>query len=641
MEFIILNDNKQPIHKFKDPSQTKTVQEVKDFDNYAVVVPKGYIVLDFDTTDDAEIMFNIVKELKLKSRVYKTKRGYHFWFKSSIQFKNFVKARLACGLYSDCRSGVNGDKRSYVVLKKNGTKRPVVNKVSLKDLDEVPVFLRPVSTPADKFNFKEMSNGDGRNQQLFSYIVYLQGQGFKKDEIKDTIQVINDFVFDDPLGEHELSQILRDESFKPEKEVKKMTSKKISGFKHNVFGNELIKQYHILTVNNQLYVYDDGFYQQDDRIIERKMIEMFPGIKQTQRNEVLAYIRIETHKNPADIKLNPYIINLKNTRLDVRTGEKLDFDYKQTEFDRIPVIYDPEAYNSDVDHMLDKVFVNDQEIRNLFEEMLGYCFIKNTRYRKGFMFVGGGHNGKSTILDMIKNFLGKRNYSSIGLDELADRFKIAELEHKLANIGDDINNISLKKTGTIKKLFTGNSITVERKGERPFELEPYAKMIFSANEIPRSYDKTEGFYSRLMFIPFDAEFSAEDEDYDPNIEDKITTDNAMSYLLNIALKGIQRLMTKGEFTQPQRVLEVMNQYRTDNSTTLSWVADQEITLEQVLETPSSDLYSDFADWCKQSGIKANNVTGKKIFNRELIDKFDLERRQKQHSDGKRYFVVAL
>jgi putative DNA primase/helicase len=257
------------------------------------------------------------------------------------------------------------------------------------------------------------------------------------------------------------------------------------------------------------------------------------------------------------------------------------------------------------------------------------------------MFVGGGHNGKSTILDMIKNFLGKRNYSSIGLDELADRFKIAELEHKLANIGDDINNISLKKTGTIKKLFTGNSITVERKGERPFELEPYAKMIFSANEIPRSYDKTEGFYSRLMFIPFDAEFSAEDEDYDPNIEDKITTDNAMSYLLNIALKGIQRLMTKGEFTQPQRVLEVMNQYRTDNSTTLSWVADQEITLEQVLETPSSDLYSDFADWCKQSGIKANNVTGKKIFNRELIDKFDLERRQKQHSDGKRYFVVAL
>jgi putative DNA primase/helicase len=641
LEFIILNDNKQPIHKFKDPSQTKTVQEVKDFDNYAVVVPKGYIVLDFDTTDDAEIMFNIVKELKLKSRVYKTKRGYHFWFKSSIQFKNFVKARLACGLYSDCRSGVNGDKRSYVVLKKNGTKRPVVNKVSLKDLDEVPVFLRPISTPADKFNFKEMSNGDGRNQQLFSYIVYLQGQGFKKDEIKDTIQVINDFVFDDSLGEHELSQILRDESFKPEKEVKKMTSKKISGFKHNVFGNELIKQYHILTVNNQLYVYDDGFYQQDDRIIERKMIEMFPGIKQTQRNEVLAYIRIETHKNPADIKLNPYIINLKNTRLDVRTGEKLDFDYKQTEFDRIPVVYDPEAYNSDVDHMLDKVFVNDQEIRELFEEMLGYCFIKNTRYRKGFMFVGGGHNGKSTILDMIKNFLGKRNYSSIGLDELADRFKIAELEHKLANIGDDINNVSLKKTGTIKKLFTGNSITVERKGERPFELEPYAKMIFSANEIPRSYDKTEGFYSRLMFIPFDAEFSADDKDYDPNIEDKITTYNAMSYLLNIALKGIQRLMNKGEFTQPQRVLEVMNQYRTDNSTTLSWVADQEITLEQVLETPSSDLYSDFADWCKQSGIKANNVTGKKIFNRELIDKFDLERRQKQHGDGKRYFVVAL
>lgn len=641
MEFIILNDNKQPIHKFKDPSQTKSAEEVKDFDNYAVIVPKGYIVLDFDTTDDAEIMFNIVKELKLKSRVYKTKRGYHFWFKSSIQFKNFVKARLACGLVSDCRSGVNGDKRSYVVLKKNGKKRPVVNKVSLKDLDEVPAFLRPVSAPSDKFNFKGMSEGDGRNQQLFGYIVYLQGQGFKKDDIKQTVQVINDYVFADSLSDYELSQILRDEAFKPEKEVKKMTSKKISGFKHNVFGNELIKQYHILTVNDQLYVYNDGYYQQDDRIIEQKMIEMFPSIKQAQRNEVLAYIRIETHKNMADIKVNPYIINLKNTRLDIRSNKKLPFTPDAFDFDRIPVVYDPDAYNTNVDHMLDKVFLNDQEIRSLFEEMLGYCLIKNTRYRKGFMFVGGGHNGKSTILDMIKNFLGERNYSSIGLDELTERFKTAELEHKLANIGDDINDVTLNKTGTLKKLFTGNSITVERKGERPFELNSYAKMIFSGNKIPHSKDKTEGFYSRLMFIPFDAVFTTSDADYDPNIEDKIKTDNATSYLLNLALKGAKRLIQTGKFTQPRRVLTMMNEYKTDNSTTLSWVADQDIQLDEILETPSQDLYSNFCDWCKQSGIKAYNVTGKKIFNRELIEKFELDKIQQQHGDGKRYFRVSL
>ncbi|UQS82589.1 phage/plasmid primase, P4 family [Bombilactobacillus folatiphilus] len=641
MEFIILNDKKKPAHKWKDPSNTKTAAEVKDFDNYAVVVPKGFIVLDFDSTDDAQLMLNIVDGLELKTRVYQTTRGYHFWFKANEPFKNFVKARLACGLFSDCRSGTNGNKRAYVVLKKDGKKREVLRKVALKDLDEVPAFLKPVSAPSDKFNFKFMSDGDGRNQQLYNYIVFLQGQGLNKDAIRQTIEVINDYVFDEPLPNSELQVILRDESFKAEDEVKKIEPKKVSGFKHNEFGNELIKQYHIVTVNNQLYVYDDNYYQQDDRIIERKMIDMFPAIKQQQRNEVLAYIRIETHRNQADIKINPYVINLNNTRLDVRTGELMDFDYRAIEFDRIPVKFNRDAYDENVDQMLSNVFQGDVEIRALFEEILGYCLIKNNRYRAGFMFVGSGRNGKSTVMDMIKNFLGRRNYSTIGLDKLTDRFATAELEHKLANIGDDINNLPLKETGTIKKIFTGDSIMVERKGERPFELEPYAKMIFSANTIPRSYDKTDGFYSRLMFIPFNAKFSADDADFDPNIEDKLTTDNAMSYLLNLALSGVKRLINTGEFAQPNRVIDMMNDYKTDNSTVLSWADDQEVNLEYVLSKPSADLYSEFTSWCKESGIKSNNITGKKIFNKELIEKFDLDSKQKQRSDRKRYFVVAL
>lgn len=637
-----MDNDKHPTHKFKDPKDTKSFQEVKDFDNYAVVVPKGYIVLDFDTTDDAEIMLNIVDSLKIKTRVIQTKRGYHFWFKANEPWKNFIKQRLAIGIYSDCKSGTNGDKRAYVILKKQGKKREIVRPVKLSEIDEVPNWLKPVSTPAEQFNFKGMSDGDGRNQELFNYIVYLQSKGFVKDDVKDVLSVINGFVFADSLSDYELSQIERDEAFKSDDEVKEMAEpKKVQGFKHNIFGNELIEQYHIITVNDQLYIYENGYYQQDDRIIERKMIEMFPSIKQSQRSEVLAYIRIETHKKATDIKINPYIINLNNTRLDVRTTELLPFSPDAIEFDRIPVKYDPEAYNEDVDHMLKKVFEGDVEVLNLFDEMLGYTLIKHNRYRSGFMFVGSGRNGKSTILDMIKAFLGRPNYSTIGLDKLVDRFSTAELEHKLANIGDDINNVPIKESGTIKKLFTGDSIMVERKGERPFELEPYAKMIFSANEIPRSYDKTEGFYSRLIFIPFDAKFTANDDDYDPNIEDKITTPNALSYLLNRALKGAKQLIQDGSFTQPQRVLKVMDEYKTDNSTTLSWLEDAGVDLEQIIDTPSAELYSDFVDWCKRSGIKTFNVTGKKVFNKELIDKFGLERGQKQRHDGKRYFVINL
>jgi len=489
-----------------------------------------------------------------------------------------------------------------------------------------------------------MGDGSGRNQELFNYIVYLQTKGFSREEIKETIQVINDYVFADPLDDFEIGTICRDEAFKPDdviaEQIAKAEEKKV-GFSHNEFGDELINAYNIITVNGQLYVYEDGYYQQDERIIERKMIELYPGIKQNQRSEVLSYIRIKTHVNAGEIKVNPYVINLKNTRYDIRSGKCLEFTPEAIEFDRIPVTYDPSAYCSDLDKMLNRVFVGDREVINLFEEMIGACLLKHNRYQKAFMLYGAGSNGKSTILNLIKRFIGSRNYSSIALEKVTDRFNVAELENRLANIGDDIDNVTIKDTGTLKKLFAGNSIQVERKGERPFTIEPYATHIYSANNIPRSFDKSDGFYRRWLFVPFNAKFSVEDPDYDPLIEDKITTDIALSYLLNIGIRGAERLIKKGKFTEPDSVREALEAYKADNSNTLSWIEDKDLNIKYFLDNSTDKLYSDFTDWCKLSGIKSANITGKKTFYKEVIYKYEFEDKPRQKADGKRYFVLKI
>lgn len=635
--------NKQATHRFKDPKDTKTWKEAKEFDSVGVIVPKGYMVIDVDIKEDAEILLEAVRALGVKTRVMKTNRGYHFWFKNKAYAeagydKNFNKTRLAIGITSDLK---NSHRRSYVMIKENGRMRKWVYTVPMDEVEDAPKWLFPMSAPGDNFRFKNMRSGDGRNQELFNYIVYLQTKGFNKDEIIETLEVINDFVFEEPLPDHELNQITRDDAFKPEEEIQAQIIQ-TKGFKHNEFGDRLIETFNIITVNEQLYVYEDGYYQQDERIIERKMIELYPGIKQRERSEVLAYIKIMTHINDADIKVDPYIINLNNTRLDLRSGNLMRFTPDAIEFDRIPVTYDPDAYNADVDKMLNRVFQNDKEIINLFDEMLGYTLMKHNRYRVGFMFYGGGKNGKSTIMDMIKKFLGRRNYTTIELDKLTDRFATAELEHKLANIGDDINDKAIKDTGTLKKLFTGESLLVERKGERPFVLEPYAKMIFSMNSIPKSYDQSDGFYSRLMFIPFNAQFSPDDPDFDPNIKDKIMTDEAMSYLLNRAILGAQRLMHRGDFTRPRAVEETMEQYKQQNSIVLQWYNDNGHDFDFLLDTPKEAIYSDFDDWCANSGVRGRDRLGKIKFYNEVEHYFELETKQIR-KDGKRqrYFVISL
>ena len=64
-------------------------------------------------------------------------------------------------------------------------------------------------------------------------------------------------------------------------------------------------------------------------------------------------------------------------------------------------------------------------------------------------------------------------------------------------------------------------------------------------------------------------------------------------------------------------------------------------MDYFLDNPTDKVYSDFVDWCKLSGIKSANVTGKKTFYKEVVSKYEFEAKPRQKNDGKRYFVIDL
>lgn len=640
MRYIILNPDKTPAEKLSDGGHP--LEEVRDFENLAVLIPEPYVVLDFDTTSDAEIILDIIQDLGLKCLAMKTTRGIHLWFKSPEPMKNSIKTKCAIGLHYDVRSY---GKLSYTVVKKDGEWREWVQTYKADEVEEIPSWLQPLSS---KYNFKGMKAGDGRNATLFEYILVMQGKGYNREQIRKTIKLINDYVFEEPLSESELETILRDESFKDDEELLETVAlnecfDEDGKFKHNKFAELLVEQMKIVTVNEQCYVYKDGYYQRAEREIDKEMIRLYPRSRRSQRTEVLDYIKILTTIKASDIPLQEYIINLKNGRLDVRTNKLLEFDPEVIDFARIPVTYDPDAYCADLDKMLNKVFKHDREVIDLFEEMVGYILIKNARFRKGFLLYGSGSNGKSTVLNLLKKFIGEENLSTVELKKLSDPFLTAELEHKLANIGDDIDPKEITDTGTIKKLFTGESMTVQRKYQDPFILKNYAKMIFSCNQLPRILDKSHGMYSRLMLIPFTATFSADDEDFDPFIEDKVTTDEALSYLLNIGLRGLRRLLHNNRFTEPKVVKDALEEYKTSNSTVLTWIEEEGITTSELLEQPTDRLFSEFKDWCTRSEIKYQSSI--RTFHKDIEEKYNFERiRRRKKDNWKSYewmFVVKL
>jgi len=384
-----------------------------------------------------------------------------------------------------------GVKNRLVPLKIDGVLREWIHLPD--EVDPLPQWLNPVDKVPD---FHSMDEGDGRNQTLFNYILSLQAAGFSKQDARFTLQIVNQYVLKSPLPKRELETIFRDEAFAKPAFFNGTT------FQHNVFGDFMIKENHVYLVQNRLHIFNGQTYTSDTTEIEEVMIQLLPNISQSRRKEVLSYLRLTA---PENVYADCRYIAVKNGILDIETLELQPFSPEMIVPNQIPFDWNPSVQCPDVDEVLDRISCNDPGLRCLLEEAPGYALFRRSEYGAAFFLTGRGKNGKSTYLDMIKRLLGKGNYSAISFKSLDERFKTAELVGKLANIGDDIGKLFIEDNSIFKNIATGNTINVERKGENPFDFDPYAKLFFSANDMPRIHDVSDGLSRRLWLIPFNGD----------------------------------------------------------------------------------------------------------------------------------------
>lgn len=576
--------NKKCLMAFKNKttSDLLTYEQVSSLSEFAGILNDGVILIDIDDHEESEVLMDIVEEMQLRCRVYETTRGKHFLFVNSNVESCRTHAKTAIGLTCDIKLG---DKNSYSVLKYDGKEREIIyDKLDDEEYQELPKWLTPVKSRAE---FISMEAGDGRNQELFNYILTLQSADFSKDEAIECISLINKYVMKDPLDERELDVVLREEAFK------KPMFFKGSQFLFDKFARYLISECHIIKINNQLHMYKDGVYVPGTSAIESQMIRFIPSLNRQKRNEVIAYIDIAIESSVCMSPAN--YIAFKDGIYDLDTGTFRDFSPKIIVTNKIDYPYLPDVYSEIVDRTMDKLSCCDPEIRALLEEVIGYCFYRRNELRKSFILIGDKANGKSTFLDMIKTLLGDQNTSALDLKELGDRFKTAELFGKLANIGDDIGDEFIPNPAVFKKLCSGDRVNAERKGRDPFDFNNYAKLLFSANSIPRIKDKSGAVLDRLIIVPFNAIFSKDDPDYDPYIKYKLHTEEAMCYLIQIGLRGLRRVLENRSFTQSDQVTKQWEEYEEANNPVITFF--KETDESEIIDEASNEIYKKYNGFC--------------------------------------------
>lgn len=382
-----------------------------------------------------------------------------------------------------------------------------------------------------------------------------------------------------------------------------------------------------------IHRYEDGIYRPDGAPHIKEAIESaVDGKSITSRSvsEVIGHIQRRTYINRDNFDEDPEEITVKNGVLNTKTFEFVPHDPCKKFLLKIPVKYDPDADCPRFNKFLTEILEDDIE-RATIIELFGYCLVKNYSIQKWFMFLGSGANGKGTLLSTLRTFLGAENIAAVELQEFEKPFSIAELYGRLANIVGDLSAKELYHSGRLKSLTGGDLLLAEKKFQNPFNFINHAKLIYSANELPRTFDGTLAFWRRVMLINFSKTFIGNDDKKD--LWKEFTTEEELSGILNLAIKGIQRLDVNGGFSKENSV-EVIEEYYIRNSdpVTAFFMDCVEISNDMEDFVSLQSLHTTFVEYCKQ--YRFMDLSQRK-FNSAVRNNFRLrESREKNVETGK-------
>jgi putative DNA primase/helicase len=324
----------------------------------------------------------------------------------------------------------------------------------------------------------------------------------------------------------------------------------------------------------KLYVYEDGAYRAGgEKLVQRKVKALLfawgliSKWSSYRASEVAKYILADAptlwERPPLDR------VSVLNGILDLETLTLSDHDPKWLSTVQIPVVFDPEAVCPAWEKQVAATFPEDA--RDLAWEILADLMQPDRSHQKAIILVGEGRNGKSVFLENAAAFIGRRNRVALSLHRIeTDRFSAARLVGRLANICPDLPSTDLASTSMFKAIVGGDEITGEHKYGDAFDFQPFCRLIFSANHLPRSQDASHAFFARWIVIPFERTFEGAEQVPRRELDARLQDPGELSGVLNKALAALPRVRARG-FTESVSMQEAWAEFRQTTDPLAVWL----------------------------------------------------------------------
>jgi len=334
-----------------------------------------------------------------------------------------------------------------------------------------------------------------------------------------------------------------------------------------------------------LFYYKDGRYckpgdKAGEKYLKRKVIDLLERTDTEEKSTTYWYSevkeRIETIVPTLWEKSPNRRICFKNGIYHLKTGKIEPLTSEWLSPDQIPITYDPDA-NGTAYRNFFKSMMPDDGGAELGFELVAQLVQRACKRRRAYFLVGGPNSGKSTLINVISEYLLGANASHFALQELGDKHNRACLHNKTLNVCADLPSGPMKDRSTFKRITGGDPIDARHMYKGPFSFKPNCHLLFSGNGPIRAPGAGEAFWDRWVVIPCLNDFSkgsgkhTSRKELDARLEDPREKSALLNEILPIIREG-------GDITQTPSMKKALDWMRQVNE-------DQEEETERTTKFP--------------------------------------------------------
>jgi P4 family phage/plasmid primase-like protien len=298
---------------------------------------------------------------------------------------------------------------------------------------------------------------------------------------------------------------------------------------------------------------------------------------------------------PADLDRDPWLLNVANGTLDLRTStlrphNRNDLLTKITRID-----FDEKATCPLWLKFLERILGGNRDLVDYLQRVIGYTLTGDVREQCLWFFHGGGANGKSTFLLMIKELLG-----DYGMQAVSDLLMVKNHEAHPTERADLVGKRFVATIETeegkrmaeafVKQLTGGESVRARKMRQDFFEFLPTHKIFLAANHKPIVRGSDLGAWRRIKLIPFTV--TIPDGEKDKTLLDKLKGE--LPGILAWAVRGCLEWQRFG-LEEPKEVQAAIQEYRAEQDAVQQFL-DECCILEKSAKTIVSALFKAFQVW---------------------------------------------